>query len=74
MGFLLEYISSYNKNWAKYRHQRLLRKLLKVMLHETIRNNHRRTGRGGAEGDCSPNPQILGNSEFLGSKRKFGQS
>ena len=30
---------------------------------------HRRTGRGG-EGGCSPPP----NSDFLGSKRKFGQS
>ena len=36
---------------------------------------HRRTGRGG-EGGCSPppSPQILGDSDFLGSKRKFGQS
>ena len=33
---------------------------------------HRRTGRGG-EGGLQP-PQILGNSDFLGSKRKFGQS
>ena len=33
---------------------------------------HRRTGQGG-EGGCSP-PQILGNSDFLGSERKFGQS
>ena len=28
---------------------------------------------GGGEGSCSP-PQILGNSVFWGSKRKFGQS
>ena len=34
--------------------------------------NHKRTGRGG-EGGCSP-PQILGNSDSLGSNRKFGQS
>ena len=33
---------------------------------------HRRTGRGG-EGGGSP-PQILGNPDFLGSTRKFGQS
>ena len=39
---------------------------------ETDDDYHRRTGRGG-EGGCSP-PQILGNSDFLGSKRKFGQS
>ena len=33
-----------------------------------------RAGGGeGGEGGCSP-PQILGNSDFLGSKRKFGQS
>ena len=38
----------------------------------TAIGNHRRTGRGG-EGGCSP-PQILGNSDFLGSWRKFGQS
>ena len=35
-------------------------------------NAHRRTGRGG-RGGLQP-PQILGNSDFLGSKRKFGQS
>ena len=34
---------------------------------------YRRTGRGG-EGAAAPPPQILGNSDFLGSKRKFGQS
>ena len=33
---------------------------------------HRRTGRGG-RGGLQP-PQILGNSDFLGSERKFGQS
>ena len=33
---------------------------------------HRCTGREGEEG-CSP-PQVLGNSDFLGSKRKFGQT
>ena len=38
-----------------------------------FRSLHRRTGRGG-EGGCSPPPQILGNSDFLGSERKFGQS
>ena len=49
---------------------------------------HRRTGRGvggsggrgvggsggrGGRGGLQP-PQVLGNSDFLGSKRKFGQS
>ena len=34
---------------------------------------HRRTGRGGGRGGLQP-PQILGNSDFLGSKRKFGHS
>ena len=33
---------------------------------------HRRTGQGG-RGGLQP-PQSLGNSDFLGSKRKFGQS
>ena len=33
---------------------------------------HRRTGWGG-RGGLQP-PQILGNSDFLGSERKFGQS
>ena len=33
---------------------------------------HRRTGRGG-RGGLQP-PQILGNSDFLGSERKFGQN
>ena len=33
---------------------------------------HRRTGRG-ERGGLQP-PQIFGNSDFLGSKRKFGQS
>ena len=33
---------------------------------------HRRTDRGG-RGGLQP-PQILGNSDFLGNKRKFGQS
>ena len=37
-----------------------------------IHKYHMRTGRGG-DGGCSP-PKILGNSEFLGSRRKFGQS
>ena len=36
------------------------------------RKKHRRTGRAG-EGCWSP-PQILGNSDFLGGTRKFGQS
>ena len=35
--------------------------------------NHRRRGREGGEGGSSP-AKILGNSDFLGSKRKFGQS
>ena len=35
---------------------------------------HRRTGREGwGRGGLQP-PQILGNSDFLGSKRKFGKS
>ena len=34
---------------------------------------HRRTGRGVGRGGLQP-PQSLGNSDFLGSKRKFGQS
>ena len=38
----------------------------------TYSNDHRRTGRGG-RGRLQP-PQILGNSDFLGSARKFGQS
>ena len=38
----------------------------------TNEDKHRRTGRGG-EGGCSP-PQSLGNSDSLGSERKFGQS
>ena len=33
---------------------------------------HRRTGQGG-RGGLQP-PQVLGNSDFLGSTRKFGQS
>ena len=36
------------------------------------KDSHRRTGRGG-RGGLQP-PQSLGNSDFLGSKRKFGQS
>ena len=32
-----------------------------------------RAGGGGGRGGLQP-PQILGNSDFLGSKRKFGQS
>ena len=37
--------------------------------------DHRRTGKGGGlgRGGLQP-PQILGNSDFLGSERKFGQS
>ena len=35
-------------------------------------NKHRRTGRGG-RGGLQP-PQNLGNSDILGSERKFGQS
>ena len=35
---------------------------------------HRRTGReGGGRGGLQP-PHVLGNSDFLGSKRKFEQS
>ena len=37
------------------------------------RKKHRRTGWAG-EGCWSPPPQILGNSDFLGGTRKFGQS
>ena len=33
---------------------------------------HRRTCRGGGEGAAAS--QILGNADFLGSDRKFGQS
>ena len=33
-----------------------------------------RAGGGGARGTAAPPPQILGNSDFLGSERKFGQS
>ena len=41
---------------------------------EIYHQKHRRTGReGGGGGGCS-SPQILGNSDFLGSKRKFEQS
>ena len=43
---------------------------------EIYHQKHRRTGRGvggGGVGGCS-SPQILGNSDFLGSKRKFEQS
>ena len=42
---------------------------------QALKNRHHgRTGRGGGggEGGSSP-PKILGNSDFLGSKRKFGQ-
>ena len=31
-------------------------------------------GRGGGAGGAAAPPKILGNSGFLGSKRKFGQS
>ena len=31
-------------------------------------------GTGGARAAAAPPPQILGNSDFLGSTRKFGQS
>ena len=49
---------------------------------EAVDRGHRRTGRGGEGGGGGggggppppPPPQILGNSDFLGSKRKFGQS
>ena len=43
-----------------------------MALKEIIASPHRRTGRGGG-GGLQP-PQILGNSDFLGRKRKFGQS
>ena len=41
---------------------------LQFILTKRVSIRHRRTGRGG-EGGCS-----LGNSDFLGSKRKLGQS
>ena len=45
---------------------------LRLVLPLIKRKKHRRTGRAG-EGCWSP-PQILGNSDFLGGTRKFGQS
>ena len=47
--------------------------LHKAISSSVIQGVHRRTGRG-ARGECSPPPQLLGNSDFLVSRRKFGQS
>ena len=44
----------------------------KTLARRRAEHRHRRTGRGG-RGGLQP-PQILGNSDFLGSTRKFGQS
>ena len=44
---------------------------------QLVRSSHRRTGRGGGGGGglggLQP-PQMLGNSDFLGSKRNLGKA
>ena len=70
--FILENMAC-SKYQKKNREYTKLATKSETIIYKLIVNKGVRAGGGGGEGGCSPH-KILGNSDFLGSKRKIGQS